>query len=262
VILSSSDIYSLLARDPILGSLASIKIVEGRPPLEASSGVRIYIQKYPKVSEFEASWDVWIVDYDNEPLDVVLAQVRRLLPRFEIVENKSIVKAKTTELLSAKTEIKQKQQPSISDNVLATVLKKFEELRQSVEDRMLLVGPGRPGKDGKPGIDGKDGRDGRDGRDGVDVVATDARLDDLKDVYVADAKAGNVLTFDGTDWIPKSVNKVFKSGGGAGDGGTMPEPPDDGKYYVRIIGPSGGEWVDLLTAIQSLNLDAGDFDGV
>jgi hypothetical protein len=259
VILSSTDIYSLLVRDPILAALARVKIVEGRPPLEASDGVIVYIQKYPKISEFEAAWDIWIVDYDNEPLDIVIAQVRKLLPRFEIIENKSIVKARTTELLSSKTEIKEKPKENVGDKILATVLEKFEDLKQSIEDRMLLVGPGRPGKDGGPG---KDGRDGRDGRDGIDVVATEARLDDLKDVFVQDAKVGNVLTFDGTDWIPKSVQKVFKSGGGgsSGGGGTMPEPPDDGKYYVRTIGPTGGEWVDLLTAIQALNLDAGDFD--
>ncbi len=254
MILSSSDIYSLLVRDPILAALAKVKVVEGRPPLEASDGVIVYIQKYPKVFEFEAAWDVWIVDYDNEPLDIVIAQVKKLLPRFEILENKSIVKARTTELLSSRTEIKEKPQENVGDKILATVLEKFDDLSQSIEDRMLLVGPGRPGKDGNHG---KDGKDGKDGRDGVDVVATEAKLNDLKDVYVQDAKIGNVLTFDGTDWVPRNVQKVLKGGAG---GGTIPEPPDDGRYYVRTIGPSGAEWVDLLTAIQSLSLDAGDFD--
>ena len=263
MILSASDIYALLTRDPILGTLATVRIIDRRPPLEAGNGVYIYIKKYPTVEEFEATWNIWIVDYDEDPLDVVIGQIRRLLPRFTILEDGAIIKAITTELKADKTETEPPPaRPELAIPTVQDLDARFEDLRQSIEDRMLLVGPGRPGKDGARGTDGKDGKDGRDGRDGTDVLATEAKLDDLKDVYVSDAKIGNVLTFDGTDWVAKSVPKVFKSGGGGSGGGdgSMPEPPNDGKFYVRTIGVSGGEWVDLLTAIQTLNLDAGDFD--
>lgn len=258
MILSASDIYALLTRDPILGALATVRITDRRPPLEAGNGVYIYIKKYPAVEEFEATWNIWIVDYDENPLDVVIGQIRRLLPRFTILEDGAIIKATTTELRTDRTETEPAPvKPELAIPTVQDLDSKFDDLRQSIEDRMLLVGPGRPGRDGAKGADGKDGRDGRDGKDGADLLATEAKLDDLKDVYVGDAKVGNVLTFDGTDWVARSVPRILK---GSSAGGSMPEPPDDGRFYVRTIGVSGGEWVDLLTAIQSLNLDAGDFD--
>lgn len=261
MILSASDIYALLTRDPILGTLGTIRIIDRRPPLEAGNGVYIYIKKYPTVQDFEATWNIWIVDYDEDPLDVVIGQIKRLLPRFTILEGGAIIKATTTELRADRTEIEPlPARPELAIPTVEDLDSRFEDLRQSIEDRMLLVGPGRAGKDGARGVDG---RDGRDGKDGIDVIATEARLNDLKDVYTSNAKTGNVLTFDGSDWVAKNVQQVFRSGGvSTGSGSTsMPEPPDDGKFYVRTIGPSGGEWVDLLTAIQALNLDAGNFDG-
>jgi hypothetical protein len=79
---------------------------------------------------------------------------------------------------------------------------------------MLLVGPGRPGKDGKNGKDGRDGLNGRDGADGKDLTATEVELGDLKNVFVDDAKRNQVLAFDGTDWIPKFVEKRSTVRGG------------------------------------------------
>lgn len=254
MILSASDIYSLLLRDPILGALTKIRIVDKKPPLEAANGVIIYIKKYPKLEEFEATWNIWIVDYGEEPVDVIIAQVKRLLPKFTIIEDGVVIKATTTELRSKETE----QEPVAVDTISSTkVVKdldsKFEELRQSIEDRMLLVGPGRPGKDGR---DGKDGKDGVDGKDGRDALAADAELGDLKDVFVGDAKRGQFLMFDGSDWVSRSIPQILK-----GSGGGIPEAPEDGRFYVRTATSAGGHWVDLLTAIQSLTLDAGDVDG-
>lgn len=257
MILSASDIYSLLSRDPILGVLTEVRIVEKRPALEADNGVIIYVSKYPNLDEFEATWNIWIVDYDEEPLDIVIAQIKRLLPRFVIVENGAIIKATTTELRSSETE----EEPVIEETVdLAAVAQdldsKFEELRESIEDRMLLVGHGRPGKDGKDGKDGANGKDGADGKDGKDSLATDTELGDLKDVFVGDAKRGQFLMFDGSDWVSREVPQILRGGGGG-----IPEAPTDGRFYVRTAAPSGGQWIDLLTAIQSLALDAGDVDG-
>lgn len=256
MILSASDIYALLSRDPILGALTNVRIINTRPPLEAGNGVIIYVKKYPSLDEFEATWNIWIVDYDEEPLDVIIGQIRRLLPRFTILEEGAIIKATTTELRSEKTEIE--PPPLAATPAIPTVQEiddRFEELQQSIEDRMLLVGPGRPGKDGKNGKDGRDGIDGKDGRDGLDLAATETNLGELADVYVDDARRGQVLTFDGSDWVARFAPQILK-----GSGGGIAEAPNDGKFYVRLANNTGGEWVDLLTAIQSLNLDAGDFD--
>lgn len=257
MILSSSDILFLLTRDPILAALTVVKIVDGRPSLDANNNVSIYIQKYPKTVDLEASWDLWIVDTGNEPIDIILAQLKKILPRFEITENGQIIKAKTTELLSSKTDARPEIKKSPESGILDIVMQRFDELKQSIEDRMLLVGPGRPGKDGKAGANGKDGLPGKDGTNGKDLVATNVKLGELSDVFIDGVDRGQVLTFDGIDWVPRFVPQVLKSGAGGG----VPEPPNDGKYYVRIATETGGQWVDLLTAIQTLNLDAGNFDG-
>lgn len=256
MILSASDIRSLLTRDPVLGALATVRIIEKKPPLEAGNGIFIYIKKYPLASEFEATWSIWIVDYDNDPLDIVLSQIRQLLPGFEVIEEGAIIKAKTTELRTERTELEPSPEPAKPEiPTIKDLDVRFNELRQSIEDRMLLVGPGRPGRPGRDGVDGKDGRDGRDGRPGSDLLATEAELGDLKNVFVDDAKRGQFLMYDGADWVSRSVPQVLK-----GSGGGIPEAPNDGRFYVRLANNTGGEWIDLLSAIQSLNLDAGDFD--
>lgn len=265
MIFSSSDIEQLIGGDPIIRALCSVEIVDSKPALRAGDGVVIYIKRYPDLSEFEAKWDIWIIDYDNEPVDVVIRQLRTLLPQFTVIEEGAIIKASTTELRSEKTEseIEEEDDDKEEDDPYE---ERFQDLLQSIEDRMLLVGPGRPGRDGK---DGADGKDGEDGRDGEDLLASDAELNDLQDVFVSDANRGQFLMFDGAGWIPRFVPQVFsgggagstEGGGGSGGGGTMPEPPSDGRFYLRQVTGGAGQWVDLLTALNSLTLDAGDFDG-
>jgi hypothetical protein len=215
VILSASDIYGLLTRDPILGTLTTVYIVETRPVFSNQNGVHIYIKKYPLLYEFEATWNIWIVDYDEEPLDIVIEQIKSLLPQFKIVENGAIIKAVTTELRTDGTEAEPLPPgPTVAEVVSDQVNLKFEELRQSIEDRMLLVGPGRPGRNGEDGLDGKDGRDGKDGVDGRDLDATEVELGDLANVLVDDAKRGQVLAYDGQDWVPEYVTKRHSYGSG------------------------------------------------
>ena len=212
MISSASDIYGLLNKDPILGAMATIRIVESRPVLDGGDGVYVYIKRYPLAVDFEATWNIWIIDHDENPLDVVIAQVRKLLPRFEIIEQNQIIRATTTELLTDKTEVEPLQiAPELRPATVEEIDSRFDELSQSIQDRMLLVGPGRPGKDGK---DGKDGRDGKNGADGEDLIATEAELGDLQDVYVSDAKRRQFLMFDGSSWVPSFVPQIIKGGTG------------------------------------------------
>jgi hypothetical protein len=261
VIFSSSDIERLIGDDPIIKAICDIEIVDAKPALKAGSGVVIYIKRYPELSEFEARWDIWIIDYDNEPVDVVIRQLRKLLPRFTLIEEGVIIKASTTELRSERTETEIKIEPvAVTEDPYE---EKFQDLLQSIEDRMLLVGPGRSGRDGR---DGKDGINGKDGIDGKDLEVTEVELGDLNDVFISDANRGQFLMFDGAGWIPRFVPQVFSGGGGGsseggGGDGTMPEPPDDGRFYLRQVNNGAGQWVDLLTALNALYLDGGDFDG-
>lgn len=212
MITSSTDIFRTLAGDPLIAAIAKIRIIEGNPSLNPEDGVIIYVSKYPKAAEFEASWYIWIIDFDNEPLDVVISQVRRNFPSFQILEDGAIVRGVLTEVKTTRTEIAPAAPQKISiEPYLEALNEKFEELRESIEDRMLLVNSGRPGRDGK---DGKDGRPGRDGRDGSDLQATEVELKDLKDVYIEDAKKDQVLTYDGESWIAKYFDQRYSNGGG------------------------------------------------
>lgn len=212
MITSSSDIYRSLAADALISAIAKVRIVEGAPSLRPEDGAVIYISKYPQDSEFEATWFVWIIDFDNEPLDIIVSQIRRTYPSFQVLESGPILKGSLSEVKTTRTELAPvKPKPVSIEPYLQKIEERFEELRESIDDRMLLVNSGRPGRDGK---DGKDGRPGRDGRAGRDLVATDANLDDLKDVAVSDARKGNVLMYDGDTWVAKFLEQRYSAGSG------------------------------------------------
>lgn len=203
MIFSSADIYRTLASDAIIGASAKIRIAEGRPSLELQDGIVIYVSQFAEVEDFEALWHLWIVDFDNEPLDIVLAQLRRLFPSFSILDSGTIVHGAITEIRTARTEIKPSEQPQSQESIqtyIDELQERFLELEESIQDRMLLIQSGRAGRDGV---------DGRDGRDGSDMVATDARLGDLRDVAVDDVKKDQVLTFDGNNWIPTFASEHY-----------------------------------------------------
>ena len=205
MISSASDIYALLGKDPVLGLLATFRMVNQRIPAEAEEGVFVYIKKYPNIEEFTATWDLWIVDYEDNPLDVILAQMKQLLPGFKILKNDVIIKASTTGLRSSNDkapirEVYQIIQPVPSYDLEA----KFAELEQDIKDRMLLVSAG------------KNGRDGIDGMDGIDADITEINLDSLSDVYTANAKKHDILGFDGDRWVARPLpNRKVGGGGGS-----------------------------------------------
>lgn len=254
MILSASDIKAVLTGDPVIRLVAKALIVDGKPKLGNGSGVVIYIDRYPIVDEFQARWKIWIIDYDNEPIDLILQQMRALLPGFAVISDGVITEAETVEIRSEDTQRKPEQQTQSIVNFSAFE-KRFQDLVESIQDRMLLVGPGRAGKDGRDGVDGRDGRDGRD------LVATDTKLGDLLDVDDEGAKEGQFLMFDGIRWVARFIPQVYKYAGGGGgtgggEGGGIADVPSDGNYYVR----KNGQWFTLVSALQELGIDAGNAD--
>lgn len=243
MILSASDIKAVLNGDPVIRLVAKTLIVDGKPKLGNGSGVVIYIDRYPSVDEFQARWKIWVIDYDNEPIDLILQQMKALLPGFAVVSDGVITEAETVEIKSPDTQQKPQQQNQSLAN-FSIFEKRFQDLAESIQDRMLLVGPGRAGRDGR------DGTNGRDGRDGKDLIATDAKLGDLQDVEDQDAKEGQFLMFDGLKWVARFVPSISKYAGGGG----IPDAPSDGNAYVR----KSGEWITLLQALQEIGIDAGD----
>jgi len=214
VILSSSDILRILGADAIIRQEGKLAVVEGRPGLGTGDTVYIYIEKYPVVEEFEATWKIWV--QDNSGMGkYVLDAMTSLLPNFDFKGQYYT----TTDFASEHTVVKSQEEIDREE-----FQDRFSGLQKGLEDRLSTVRDGRDGKDGRDGVDGlpgKDGRDGVDGRDGKDLVATEAELFDLQDVDQGiQMERGQVLTWDGDKWTNLYVRQVMSAGGAAGGGGT------------------------------------------
>lgn len=215
MIFSSADILSALGGDAIIRQECRLSIVEGRPGLGIDEYVYIYIDRYPTVEDFEATWKIWVINAGSDLQDLVLNAMTTILPNFTFNGNHYT----TTDFASDKTVIR-----SEADLELEATRREREELKkdfsglsQGLEARLSTVRDGRDGVDGRDGLDGRNGKDGRDGQDGRDLVATEAELFDLTDVEQGiQMERGQVLTWDGTKWTNLYVRQVLSAGGSAG----------------------------------------------
>ena len=248
MILSSADIIRILGASEIIRLAADVKIVDGKPAISGREGIYIYIDRFPQVDEFQATWLIYIEADDDT--DLIVAEIKRLLPSVKMV-NGLLTTLTTTDFRSENTQVAPeavKSQPAKVD--MTEYEERFQTLVEDVQDRMLLVNSGRQGKNGK------DGRDGRDGRDGKDLVATDAELFDLKDVEEGlPLNRGQVLTWDGSNWtnlyVPKVYPVVASGGGGGGEGenvivsDTPPATREDGSALQE-----GDQWWSSTTGVM------------
>lgn len=272
MILSSADILRILGGSEIIRLSAKLSIADGKPSLSGAEGLFIYVNRFPSVDEFEATWTIWVESDGSEPDDLVLAEIAKLLPAVKVVSG-LLTTVTTTDFLSTSTQRAPEGPRAKAVQVdLAQYEERFQGLMEDVQDQMLLVSSGRPGKDGK------DGQSGQDGRDGKDIDATQTELFDLKDVDESPLplEKGQVLTWDGSKWTNLYIRTVTSIGGGGGgngggsggDGtsgtGGIEEAPLDGNYYVR----SEGKWLNMVDVLDGLGymrsdvLDGGDFTNV
>jgi hypothetical protein len=215
MILSSADILSILSGNSVIRLTAKIKIVDDLPNIDGVEGIVIYVGRFPTVDEFTATWDIWIEDDGSEPVDIVLAELKSLLPNVQLNPNSLLLNIKTTDFRTESTQLRPPKQVEKQNSVdLSSFEDRFQLLVEDIEDRMLLVSSGQPGKKGK------DGKDGKDGRDGKDIEATEVELFDLKDVEqsILQLEKGQVLTWDGFQWTNLYI--PIRSGGGGSGGGT------------------------------------------
>lgn len=228
MIRSSADILSTLQGSAIVGgSASSITIVDKKPLASGREGLFIYIERYPSKEEFEVVWRVWIESDGSEPDDLILAEMRRLLPGFSFRLG-LLIEASVREFKTAETEFAPAptQAPPVTPPAgwLKGLEKRVEDLIEDVQDRMLLVSSGRPGKDGRDGLNGARGPMGPAGRDGKDLLASSAILDDLQDVDIANRiplKKGQVLTYNGESWENLHVPQLQALVSGGGEGTTV-----------------------------------------
>ena len=242
MIFSSADIFKVIGGDRVIRLLAKIQIVDGKPPLTGADGLFIYIDRFPEVEEFEATWKIWVIDYSDEPIDVVVNTLQAILPQVKVGKTPFGYLLTTTEFKSANTQVKPTEEvrPVIAPD-LNEWEDRFQTLVEDVQDQMLLVTSGRAGKDGR------DGEDGKDGADGKDLLATEANLGDLQDVELESKLAlqkGHVLTWDGTAWTNLFIPQVFATGaagGGTADAGA-PSTTIQWKFHNEVGEPHNREF--------------------
>ena len=222
MILSSRDILNKLGSDAIIRSCARLSIVEGRPGFDVGEYLYIYIDRYPTIQDYEATWKIWVLDGGHDYAPMAMDAIATILPNF-VKKNGYYC---TTDFASDKTEVKSEAQVQIEE--LKQERKEYNTAFDGISKRVdgLLEGvrdgrDGRDGIDGLPGPSGPAGRDGLDGRDGKDLEATKVELFDLKDVdpSAMALEPGQVLTWDGEKWTnlyPRS--STFLGGGGGGGG--------------------------------------------
>ena len=246
MILSSADILRILGGSEIIRLSAKLSIADGKPPLSGAEGLFVHINRFPSVDEFEATWTIWIESDGSEPDDLVVAEIKKLLPAVKMTAGLLTV-ITTTDFRSESTQVApEAPKPQTAQVDLQQYEERFQSLVEDVQDQMLLVSSGRPGRDGA------DGRDGVDGRDGKDIDATKTNLEELANVDQGiPKKKGQVLTWNGTEWTNLFVPQISSVGGGGGGGSggvntlaalldTDTSGVQDG--YILVYNSATGKW--------------------
>lgn len=170
----------------------------------------------PLIDGLEAIWSLKIIGLTFEEISQVSDALHSLFPGVEVDPGVSGLNAKLYSLVT----------DQVRQAVKDAELRRREEARdQSILEAVAYAKNLKDGKDGASGKQGEQGPQGergpagRDGRDGRDLVATEAELNDLKDVFAPDPVVGHVLMWDGSTWVSRYIPQIYKYAGGGGGGG-------------------------------------------
>lgn len=263
MILSSKDILNKLGSDAIVRSCARMAIVSGRPGFDTGEYLYIYIDQYPEVADFQATWKIWILDGGHEYSEMALEAIASILPGWKRVDNYYTTSDFLSEntVVKTETEIKIERLSAERDQIK----KSFRSLSEGVEGAIKDVRDGRDGRDGVDGLQGERGRPGRDGpagRDGRDIDATETDVEDLRNVDSGiPYEKGQVLTWDGVRWtnlfVPRSETLFGGNGGGASDISAFAPWQVEGQETLAPEGQEPVEFVagDGISLVTDANAD-------
>ena len=229
-VVSAESIRRAILADALFSSIVERIDINsaGRPPI--ALGASGAIVDLPVIDGLEAIWSLKIIGLTLDEISQLSDAIRALFPGAEIDPGISGIDIKLYSLVTeelrrevdnAEKEREEAKRIASIENAInyATTLK---DGRDGVR--------GERGEQGPRGLQGERGPEGLPGRDGKDLLATDAVLNDIKDVFVPDPVVGHVLMWDGSTWVSRYLPQVYKYAGGGGGGGVT-------------------------------SLDAGDFDG-
>ena len=215
-IASAESIRRAILADALLGSIIS-KVDINRTALPAVSvDPAAAILELPEIEDFEAVWFLRIIGLTLDEISEVSDALHSIFSSLEISPGISGIEAKIRSLAT----------DQIKSIVKAEEEAKREQARtKAFEEALNYATSLRGGKDGARGEKGEQGQIGPQGdrgpagpagRDGRDLVATEAVLNDLKDVFVPDPVQGHVLMWDGNTWVSRYLPQIYKYAGGGG----------------------------------------------
>jgi len=247
-ITSAESIKQAILADVLLREIfAKVEVNQtGLAPI--TLGPSIGILGIPLISDFEATWKLTIIGLTNLESKQVIDSLERIFIGASFKSSSNDIRVNIFSLVTREVlESAEEQQK----------LKKDAQRSRNLEKAIVYAGSLKSGIDGQKGLQGiagvkgETGLQGPPGRNGQDLVATEAELHDLKDVFIPDPRVGQVLTWDGASWISLFVPQTYRY---AGSG--IEEAPNDGNYYVR----QNKVWVELSEALGSTGVESGNFD--
>jgi hypothetical protein len=260
---SAESIRLALQKDALVASILEVISVDisGRAPV--ALGPSAAVKRIPSIDGLEAVWDLEFIGLTDEEASIVADAIRALFIDSEVSFTSSKLTARIYSLVTPqlKAFVEEAKKEADETKRIARVESAVEAAKSVRDGRNGATGlRGPQGLQGPLGEPGDRGPQGLPGRDGKDLVATDAELNDLKDVFVEDSKVGQVLTYDGTSWVSRYAPQVTKGAFGSG----MPPGGADGDLltwvaannrFEAITPGSGGSGI-LTTTSQ---VDGGSF---
>ena len=258
-ITSAESIRRAILADALLREIFEKVEVNTTGLAPVALGPSIGILGIPTINDFEAEWKLNVIGLTDVESNQVANALNFLFPGAAIKFSSTGINVRVFSLATKEVLESLEEQKKIQIDE-----ERIKKLEQAIDYASKLSSgqdgqQGAKGEQGLRGYRGEIGPPGPAGRDGRDLLATEAELNDLLDVFVPDPKIGHVLTWDGAGWVPRFVPQVYKyaGGGSGGGGGDVEEAPEDGRAYVR----RNGEWLSLDDALNlASSLDGGDFD--
>ena len=227
-IASAESIRRAILADALLSSIIDQVEINNTALPPIALGASAAILELPEIDEFEAIWFLRIIGLTLDEINQVSDALHTLFPTLEVNPGISGIEAKVYSLVTEQ----------VKNAVIAAEEAELERRRiQSLEKAVSYATSLRDGRDGlrgdrgeqgPVGPQGERGPMGPSGRDGRDLIATEAVLNDLKDVFVPDPVQGHVLMWDGSTWVSRYLPQVYKYAGGGGGITTLDAGDFDG----------------------------------
>ena len=184
----------------------------GLAPIAA--GPSIGILGIPEIEGFEATWNLTAIGLTTQETQQLISALKSIFPGSTFRVTNETIKIEIFSLVTKDVLENVAQQKKVKEDQLRT-----EKLEKAIEYANTLKSgedgrQGQQGLQGPQGLRGERGEQGPAGRDGRDLVATEAELNDLKDVFIVNPKVGQVLTWDGSDWVALYVPQTYKYAAG------------------------------------------------